>query len=167
MSIKNGNGTQQLDPQTNDRIEEVLNEKTQKVQTLKKPTRKSKKGSIQKASDKVNEATANAAQQLVKADKAAKKVRIQSGIQQGEQDAKDIRQGYQIGLLKGLTKAKVEDTIELASQLGALQDFTNEETEIDLEEEEGESDPLEALLELSELSNKMTPPSESFKIFAD
>lgn len=112
-----------------------------------------------KASDTLASKTSQQAQELIKADKRSKQQRLETGIREGIEDAKDIRKGYQLGLLYGLTKSKERDSTELDEQLQKLRQHTdasmgdelqqaldkvlgNLDTE-DAEDEEDSSDPLD------------------------
>ncbi len=64
----------------------------------------------------LQQATSEAAKELVDANSQALQERLQIGVREGLEDAKDIRKGYQLGLLKGLTQAKQTDTRELGEQ---------------------------------------------------
>lgn len=78
-----------------------------------------------KASDTLASKTSQQAQELIKADKRSKQQRLETGIREGIEDAKDIRKGYQLGLLYGLTKSKERDSQELDEQLQKLRQHTD------------------------------------------
>ncbi|GEM_PF-3510336 len=131
------------------------------------------------ASSEVNAALTQAAQSLVELNQESKKKRIETGILEGIEDAKDIRLGKQLGTLLSLAEAERTDVEELAEQLDRLRSHTDTQTAdvvteaikelgIDLnairegkpqETKEKKPSPLE-----STLSIKLPGKSSSFKI---
>ncbi len=92
-------------------------------------------GAIEKTvSSELQQATNDAAKELVDANSQALQERVQIGVREGLEDAKDIRKGYQLGLLKGLTQAKQTDTRELGEQLQALRSHTDTQAQSDVSE---------------------------------
>ena len=85
-------------------------------------------------SSAVSEATARAAQNLVKANQQAAQERLQTGLREGYEDAKDFRKGYQLGLLKGVTDAKRTDSTEFSQQLEKLRTHTDIEGGQDIDQ---------------------------------
>ncbi|MDF5717725.1 MAG: hypothetical protein PUP93_28625 [Rhizonema sp. NSF051] len=131
------------------------------------------------ASSEVNAALTQAAQNLVQLNQEAKKKRIETGILEGLEDAKDLRLGKQLGTLLSLAEAEKTDVEELAQQLNNLRSHTDAQTVdavteaikglgIDLEAiregklestEEKKPSPLGSML-----STKLPSKSGSFKI---
>ncbi len=132
------------------------------------------------ATSEIGAALTQAALSLVEANKEAKQKRIETGILEGIEDAKDIRIGKQLGTLLSLAEADKLDVEELSQQMQNLRIHTDVETAdvvtealkgfgIDLNAiREGNEDPAEtgkkkAPLE-SILSNNLPSKSSSFKI---
>jgi hypothetical protein len=76
----------------------------------------------------ISEATAQVAQNLVQANQQAAQERLQGGLQEGYLDAKEFRQGWQIGFMRGVTEAKQKDSAEFLTQLGLLRQHTDVQT---------------------------------------
>ncbi|MBO3463681.1 hypothetical protein G7B40_040415 [Aetokthonos hydrillicola Thurmond2011] len=89
------------------------------------PTPTTGGGEITTATTAVESAIANSAQELVKIEEQARTARVEMGFQEGQKDAQEIRSGYQLGLLTGLTQGKAADTNDLAEQLQALRGHTD------------------------------------------
>ena len=132
------------------------------------------------ATSEIGAALTQAALSLVEANKEAKQKRIETGILEGIEDAKDIRIGKQLGTLLSLAEADKLDVEELSQQMQNLRVHTDVETAdvvtealkgfgIDLNAiREGNEDPAEtgkkkAPLE-SILSNNLPSKNSSFKI---
>ncbi len=131
-------------------------------------------GAIEKTvSSELQQATSDAAKELVDANSQALQERVQIGVREGLEDAKDIRKGYQLGLLKGLTQAKQTDTRELGEQLQALRQHTDQKAQSEVEEsltqlnktvkaEDLEESPLELVNRL--VKESAPKQSENFRI---
>ncbi|WP_208344511.1 hypothetical protein, partial [Aetokthonos hydrillicola] len=65
---------------------------------------------------------------LITASTQAKQQRIETGILQGYEKAKDIRVGEQLGTLLALTQAETVDVTELTEQLEKLRSHTDAQT---------------------------------------
>lgn len=152
----------QVDIETQKQIEETLKQANTVSKESKKETEKQAKEAMVKASQKIDEKTANQAKELVKADKVSKQARFKTGVREGIEDSKDIRKGYQLGLMTGLTQAKIEDTKQLSEQLKALRDYSDEQAseDLDVDLKEIDFDPLDVLtdinLDLPESSGKLS-----------
>lgn len=168
MNSTNSNN-QIENPQPN--VEELLRESKKQSKTEAKtasqkepptPETLPQQPALPNASDTLQSKTAQQAQALVKADQKAAETRLQMGMKEGLKDAQDIEKGYQIGLLAGITKAKVKNTLELSEQLDLLRQHTDNQIGESLSEtlkqalEEADNiDPLEKLC--SELSEMLAP----------
>lgn len=95
--------------------------------TASTPPKGEQKGEIapRTTSQAIREATAKAAQNLVQANQQAAQERLQGGLREGYLDAKDFRQGWQIGFMKGVTDAKQKDSAEFLGQLERLRQHTD------------------------------------------
>ncbi len=134
----------------------------------------------QTATSEISAALTQAALNLVEANKEAKQKRIETGIFEGLEDAKDIRIGKQLGTILSLTEADKVDAVELAEQLQNLRAHTDAETAdvvtealkglgIDLNAiREGKQDPTETGKKKaplgSTLSSNLPSKGSSFKI---
>ncbi|MBD2730926.1 hypothetical protein H6G96_32565 [Nostoc sp. FACHB-892] len=74
----------------------------------------------QSAKSEIETAVAEQAEALVEAEKQARQTYTEAGITKGLKAAGVIRQGFQIGLLTGLTEATKTDAKELVEQLELL-----------------------------------------------
>ena len=134
----------------------------------------------QTATSEISAALTQAALNLVEANKEAKQKRIETGILEGLEDAKDIRIGKQLGTILSLTEADKVDAVELAEQLQNLRAHTDAETAdvvtealkglgIDLNAiREGKQDPTETGKKKAPLgytlSSNLPSKGSSFKI---
>ncbi|MBO3464139.1 hypothetical protein G7B40_001510 [Aetokthonos hydrillicola Thurmond2011] len=89
------------------------------------PTPTTGGGEITTATSQIEGAIAQSAQKLVQIEEQARTARVQMGFELGQQEAQDIRQGHQLGLLTALVQAKAQDTNDLAEQLQALRQHTD------------------------------------------
>lgn len=162
----------QVDEQTQQQIDDVLKGAKKSSEPAeekpKKPKAAKNESAIAPASEQVSGKLANQAQALVEADKQAKKARIQAGVREGLEQAKDIREGRQYGVLAGLTQATIEDTRGIIEQLKVLSqhsDATNDLSDV-FSLVEGEKDPLEELkVAAIDLVPSLPSSRQAFKIF--
>jgi flagellar biosynthesis/type III secretory pathway protein FliH len=83
---------------------------------------------LKTASSELQQALGQAASDLITASTQAKQQRIETGILQGYEKAKDIRVGEQLGTLLALTQAETVDVTELTEQLEKLRAHTDAQT---------------------------------------
>ncbi|KAB8333589.1 hypothetical protein SD80_012390 [Scytonema tolypothrichoides VB-61278] len=132
------------------------------------PPQKEQKGEIapRSTSQVVGSATAKAAQNLVKANQKAAQERLQTGLREGYEDAKDFRKGYQLGLLKGVTDAKQKDSTEFSQQLEKLRQHTDIEGGQDIDQILGKMG-LSLETEQTGQENKEETPLDIFSRLVD
>lgn len=169
MSTTNGQVEEQVKQQIDDVLKGVKKSPEATAEEKpRKPKAAKNESAIAPASEQVSGKLANQAQALVEADKQAKKARIQAGIKEGLGQAKDIREGRQLGVLVGLTKATLEDTQGIIQQLEILGQHSDATTDMDdlFAVVDGETDPLEVLeVQPSDLIGPLSFSKEAFKIF--
>lgn len=136
--------------------------------TVSTPPQEEQKGEIapRSTSQVVGEATARAAQSLVKANQKAAQERLQTGLREGYEDAKDFRKGYQLGLLKGVTDAKQKDSTEFSQQLEKLRQHTDIEGGQDIDQILGKMG-LSLETEQTGQENKEETPLDIFSRLVD
>lgn len=171
MASTNGNGTKTIDRETSENIDKVLNKnpkETESGSNHKKPTRKKKDSSIQKASQAIDEQTAIAAQTVVETEKLADRALYQLGAKQADRDTVKVNKAYQLRTLQNASKARAKNIKDLAGQYNLLDEYIDSQLdETAIPTEENPEDPLEALGDLLDDSQTSIPSMPSFSIFDD
>lgn len=114
----------------------------------KKPKRKDESAIASRTSDQLSSATNQSAQELVATEQQAKKARIAGGMQKGINDAQDIRGGYQLGLMEGVTQGIANDNAQFIQGLvGGLSQHAEETVDVGemLAQVRAKKNPLESL----------------------
>ncbi|MCD8486605.1 hypothetical protein QPK87_25220 [Kamptonema cortianum] len=114
----------------------------------KKPKRQDESAIATRTSDQIASATSQSAQDMVEVEQQAKKTRIAGGMTKGIKDAQDVRRGYQLGLMEGVTQGMAEDTAQFIQGIvGGLTEHAEDTVDVDdlLESVRSKKNPLEAL----------------------
>lgn len=111
---------------------------------------------ITKASDAIANKTQEQVAKLVKASAQKSKANRLTGMQMAQKDLKEIKEGYNLQMIAGLTALNEDTAIDLSEQLNLLSGFTDEQTgeqtNKELEELLTSDDPKS----LEEFSKKLT-----------
>lgn len=111
---------------------------------------------ITKASDAIANKTQEQVAKLVKASAQKSKANRLTGMQMAQKDLKEIKEGYNLQMIVGLTALNEDTAIDLSEQLNLLSGFTDEQTgeqtNKELEELLTSDDPKS----LEEFSKKLT-----------
>ncbi|MFB2835321.1 hypothetical protein [Floridanema evergladense] len=111
---------------------------------------------ITKASDAIANKTQEQVAKLVKASAQKSKANRLTGMQMAQKDLKEIKEGYNLQMIAGLTALNEDTAIDLSEQLNLLSGFTDEQTgeqtNKELQELLASDDPKS----LEEFSKKLT-----------
>lgn len=111
---------------------------------------------ITKASDAIANKTQEQVAKLVKASAQKSQANRLTGMQMAQKDLKEIKEGYNLQMIAGLTALNEDTAIDLSEQLNLLSGFTDEQTgeqtNKELEELLTSDDPKS----LEEFSKKLT-----------
>lgn len=119
-------------------------------------TEETEETAITKASDAIANKTQEQVAKLVKASAQKSKANRLTGMQMAQKDLKEIKEGYNLQMIAGLTALNEDTAIDLSEQLNLLSGFTDEQTgeqtNKELEELLTSDDPKS----LEEFSKKLT-----------
>ena len=150
---------EQITPEEEPDAEELLRQSKKAEtadQTTPTPEEESEEVAITKASDAIANKTQEQVAKLVKASAQKSKANRLTGMQMAQKDLKEIKEGYNLQMIAGLTALNEDTAIDLSEQLNLLSGFTDsqtgEETNKELEELLTSDDPKS----LEEFSKKLT-----------
>jgi len=114
------------------------------------------KSAITKASDAIANKTQEQVAKLVKASAQKSKANRLTGMQMAQKDLKEIKEGYNLQMIAGLTALNEDTAIDLSEQLDLLSGFTDSQTGEETDKELAELLESDDPKSLEEFSKKLT-----------